>query len=126
MMQVALALLLSGCAASFEGSLLLDGAQLVPTSCENGIKLGFAGIQIEDDANRAVRVIRDPISNETTVALFANPNGAGVDLGHCAELEQHPGIGEVNGVQNQDGEVTFACGSLGHKLSGMLRFANCH
>jgi hypothetical protein len=126
LMRLALSLLLSGCGASFEGSVLLDGAQFVPTACENGVKLGFAGVQIEDDAGRTVRVIRDVLTNDVTVALFGSPTGTGQSLGSCAELDQHAGFGEIDGVQNQDGMVTFACGGIGHKLSGTLYFSNCH
>jgi hypothetical protein len=123
---VGLLVMLGGCQNKFAGNVQLDGTEFVAKHCENGIKVGFSGVQLDDASGRRLRVINDITTNSVKVAVFPKADGPGENLDGCTTLKQHTGTGIVNGVQNQEGTVTFTCDAGGHKLSGTLEFKNCH
>jgi hypothetical protein len=118
--------LAAGCTNKLEGDVQLDGASFTATSCRSGVAFGFAGVELHDGGGRRIRVINDPITGTVRVALFAGAAGRGEDLGTCAALDQRPQSSTVNGLQNQEGTVSFHCDTGPHKLSGNLTFKNCH
>jgi hypothetical protein len=118
--------MLAGCSNHLTSRVQIDGAQFSPTGCNNGIVYGFAGVQFQDAAGRRLRVLNNPATNEVRVAWFPDGTGRGYELGTCASLRQRRGTGTINGVQNQEGAVSFSCDSEGHKISGSIDFKNCH
>jgi hypothetical protein len=119
-------LLTVACTNKLGGSVQLDGAAWTATHCRSGVAYGFSGVQFEDGDGKRLRVVADPVTNTVRVALFAPGATKGEDVGACATLEQRPQSSNVNGIQNQQGSVTFNCDGVGHKLSGRLTFENCH
>ncbi len=119
-------LLAAACTNKLGGDVQLDGVAWMPTHCRSGVAYGFSGVQFEDAGGRRLRVVADPVTNTVRVSLFAAGSTTGEDIGSCASLNQRPQSSNVNGIQNQQGSVTFSCDGVGHKLSGKLTFENCH
>lgn len=108
------------------GTIQLDGSEFKVQSCRSGSVFGFSGLQLGDIDNRRIRVIVDPSSGATKVALFNPSQTAGEELGLCAKLEMIPQNSNVNGIKNQRGNVTFSCTNGKHNLTGTMQFKNCH
>jgi hypothetical protein len=124
-MRIALLAFVSlvGCAPVFSGSALIDGAPFRPTECHSGVVYGFSGIELGDDHQR-VRLVNDPLTGDTRVALFVGP-AHGIDLGACAALRQAWEGNVVNGVRVQEGVARLACRSAGHSIEGKVTFEGC-
>src|SRR4051812_42531516 len=113
MRALPLLVLVAACSAKLSGSITVDGKPLDISSCKSGQPMGFAGIQIEDDAGRRLRLIANPDGSAEAI-LFAG-EAQGDDVGKCGTIEVHPQNSKINDVTNVEGVAKISC-SGSHKI----------
>src|SRR5256885_713322 len=104
MRAVPLLVFLAACSAKLSGSITIDGKPLDISSCRSGQPMGFAGIQIEDDAGRRLRLVANADGTANAILFAGEAQGdeppsqiqlhivdAGVDS-VPAKVEGKPGL----------------------------------
>jgi hypothetical protein len=115
----------TACTAHFTGKLEIDGQPFEVLTCNSGQALGFSGVELADARDRRVRVAQD-IDGTPAVVYFSSGQQRGEPLGSCATIQLQRGTGVVDGVRNVDGTASLSCKTPERRVTGNVRFENCH
>lgn len=115
----------TACTAHFTGALEIDGQPFEILTCHSGQALGFSGVELVDARDRRVRVAQD-IDGTPAVVYFASGQERGEPLGSCATIHTQRGTGVIDGVRNVDGTASLSCKTAERRVTGDVRFENCH
>lgn len=115
----------SGCYASVSGDVRVDGRQFGAKGCRAGQAFGFSGIELSDEAGRRLRLVANP-DGTCVAAWFPVGEAVGENVGMCGLLVMQAQSSRVNGIINLKGSATLDCASTAHKVSGQVKFENCH
>jgi hypothetical protein len=116
---------ITACTAHFTGALEIDGQPFEILTCHSGQALGFSGVELVDARDRRVRVAQD-IDGTPAVVYFASGQERGEPLGPCATIRTQRGTGVIDGVRNVDGTASLSCKTPERRVTGDVRFENCH
>jgi hypothetical protein len=119
------ALLLAACSNKIDAKLDLDGQPFQAASCRSGQASGFAGVDLVASDGRKLRLVADP-SGKAAVFVFAAGGAVGADLGLCGLFSLERQSSTINQITNVKGSATLDCATDGHKLTGSVKFENCH
>ncbi len=116
---------LQGCKAKLVGSLTVNGAPFIPTSCRSGEVTGFTGVDLIDASGNKVRLVATPTGQP---AVYYIPAGSmvGMPIGMCGSFTVNRTNTRINNVYNVEGQVALACMSQGSQITGSVQFGNCH
>ena len=114
-----------GCSNELSGSISLSEGKFVPTSCQNLVRIGQRGVELEDDKSRRVRLIELPDGSADAI-WFEGSSGKGKKFSDCVTLSVRDQKSTVNKVKNVMGEAELDCQKGDDELSGKVTFENCH
>jgi hypothetical protein len=124
-LSVALLAASTACTAHFSGALQVDGQPFELAACRSGQALGVSGVELLDARDRRQRVAQN-LDGSPAVVYFPSGQEVGEPLGPCAKIQAGAGTGVVNGVRNVDGTATLSCETPQRRVTGSVRFENCH
>jgi hypothetical protein len=113
------------CTAHTAGTLQVDGQPFEPVTCHSGQASGFSGVELVDVRDRKLRIAQN-LDGSPAVVYFPSGRPVGEPLGPCATIHAGPGTGVINGVRNLDGTATLSCQTPERRVTGSVRFENCH
>ncbi len=113
------------CTAHFAGAIQVDGQPFQLVTCHSGQASGFSGVELVDVRDRRLRIAQN-LDGSPAVAYFASGQTLGELLGPCATIRAGFGTGVINGVRNLEGTASLYCQSPERRVTGSVRFENCH
>jgi len=124
-------LLVTACAAGFLGiapvvattDLMVDGKPFRPTQCRNGAALHFMGVEVSDEAGRAMRF---DTTNDGRVVIYKAHGTPDVTFYFCGQINIVDQDSTINSVKNVEGRAILKCENQGHTVNGTVTFENCH
>jgi hypothetical protein len=72
-----------------------------------------------------LRLVANP-DGTCAAALFPAGGAVGETVGMCGVLVMQAQSSRVSGIINLKGSATLDCASPSHKVSGQVKFENCH
>ena len=113
------------CSNKLGGDLQLNGQPFGASSCRNGARYGFAGVEVSGKDGWKLRFVQTP-TGSANVVVFKPGIATGVELGECGTIRVEMQNSTVNDVKNVQGSAEVSCASDGLTVAGKLTFGNCH